>query len=123
MTLVHQVLSRCQLQINALRLENDTDFPAQATRILRGIVSENDGTTGNGDHQGRKDPKERCFSASVRAEESKQLRGPNVKGDAIQCGALAVAVHNVTYSNGGRADFFRSSGSGYGEGWCVGGQR
>ena len=99
MPLMPQIFRRRQLYVYTLGLEHDTDMTAQFVRIFRGVISENDGTSADWNHQRRKNAKHRGLAAAVRPEQSKQLGMTNVKRNAVQSSVIAIAVHEVLNGN------------------------
>ena len=113
MSLVPEIFIGGQFQIDALRLEDDADMPAERSRLANRIQSDNCGAPRTRHHQGRKNPEESSLSAAVRAEQPKQFRGTNVKGNSVERGSILIAVYQVPNCNysrlGRRSEKFRGS--------------
>ena len=52
-------------------------------------------------HQGGKNPEERGLAAAVRTEQAEQLRRTHVERNAVQSGAVLVAMHQILDGNDG----------------------
>ena len=65
MTLVAQILSRGQLYVNTLSLENDTDVASQFAGIFRDVISQNYRTAADWNHQRRQDSEHCGLTAAV----------------------------------------------------------
>ena len=95
----HQVLFRCELDVDALLLEDDADLAANFAGFFGDIVSHDERAAAGGNHQCREDAKGRSLAASVGAEQSKDLRRANLKRNACQRCALAVLMAQVLQLN------------------------
>src|SRR3954466_5702989 len=101
MSLMPEVLVGREFQIDALRLEYDSDLSAQRGWILSGVAAHHQRVAGSRDHQGRQDTKQSGFAAAVGAEQPEQFRGADVERNTIQRGAVFVAVNQILYGNDG----------------------
>src|SRR5579862_6341429 len=101
MSLVPQILVGGKFGIDALRLEDDADLAPQTGWILRRIAAHHEGAAGGGNHQGGKNPKQRGLAAAVGTEQAEQFRRTHVERDAVERGAIFVAVNEILYGNDG----------------------
>src|SRR5947207_13454218 len=92
MPLMPQVLRRRELQVNALRLKNNSDFPPHAHRISHDIMPHQRGGTVRWQHQRGKDSEERGLAAAVRTKQSENFSRPDVKADTVERSAVAIAM-------------------------------
>ena len=91
----HQVLFRRQLDVDALRLEDDADIAPHQCRLARYIVAHDQGASAGGHHQGRENAEGRGFAAAVGAEQAENLGGTHLEGDASQRDSISVLVAEV----------------------------
>ena len=111
MSLMPEIFVGGEFQVDALGLKDHADLAPQARRFLRGVAAHDGGASGGRKHQGGKNPEERGLAAAVGAEQAEQFRGAHVERNAVQSGAVAVAMHQVLYGNDGldgRMSYFRS---------------
>src|SRR5437762_3455081 len=105
MSLVTQVLSGSQFNVDALRLEYNANLSAQAAWIGGGVMAHDDGVSFGRQHQ-RGENTEQCgFAASIWTEQSKQLSLPYTERNTVQRHALVVAVTELV-----EHDHFATSG-------------
>src|SRR6185312_4263789 len=120
MALMHEVLGGRKLHVHALRLEDDTDASAHLVWLHHGIKAENARASAAWDHERAQYAEKRGFAAAIRSKKSKNFRGPNVKGDAVQRDAIVIAVpQRLNLNSGGVAcsalqKIFRRAGEDFG---------
>ncbi len=88
-----------ELGVNALGLEDDADVAAQRSGLANGVEAGDRGAAGSGDHERGKDAEQSGLAAAVRAEQSEKFGGANVEGDAVEGGAILVAMDEVANGN------------------------
>lgn len=99
MSLMPEVLVGGEFGIDALRLKDDTDVAAQGSGLANGVDADDGGAARGWDHECGKDPKQSGLTAAVRAEESEEFGGANVKRDALERGAILIAMDDVSDGN------------------------
>jgi hypothetical protein len=92
-----------QLYIDARRLEDDADVAAQSSGLANSVESGDGGAAGRGNHERGKDPEQRRLAAAIRAEQSEQFGRPDLERNAIQGGAVLVAMDEIANGNYGPA--------------------
>src|SRR5208282_376466 len=102
-SLMPEVLVGGELEVDALGLEDDADMAAQRSGLANGVEAGDGGAAGSGDHEGGKYAEESGLAAAVRAEKAEKFGGVNVEGDAIERGAVLIAVDEVANDNDGLA--------------------
>jgi hypothetical protein len=105
-SLVPEVFVGGELEVDALRLKNDTDVAAQGSGLTNGIEAGDHGAARSGDHERGKNSKESCLAAAVWAEQSKKLGRADIERDAVKRGALLVAMDKIANGNNGLARSF-----------------
>src|SRR3954447_7212379 len=90
-----EVLGGGEFDVNALRLEHDSDVAAKLIWLCGSVVAKDHSAAPHGDHQGGENAKERGLAAAVGAEQSKEFRGPHLERHAIQRGTILIAMDNV----------------------------
>src|SRR3977135_1573047 len=103
MSLMAKVLGCGELDVDTLRLEDDSNVTSQTVWILGGVESQDEGAARNRDHQSRKNTKQSCFAAAIRSKQSEQFGWADVKGNAIQRATISVAMHKIWNRNYGRS--------------------
>ena len=116
MSLMPKILVGRELQVDALGLKDHADLPAQARWFLRRIAAHDGGAAGGRKHQGGKNPEERGLAAAVGAEQAEQFRRTHVERNAVQSGAVLIAMHQVLDGNDGPDGSGRYFRSGVGDG-------
>ena len=112
-SLVTQVLVGGELTIDALGLKDNTNLASQAVRVLGSVASHDEGMTGGGQHQGRKNPEERSFATTIWTEQPEEFRRSDLERNTIQSGTAFVAVNDILNGNysiahGGGGSRFRT---------------
>ena len=79
MALVRQILSGRQLHIDTLCLKNNSDLAPQAVWIAGHVESHDGSSPAHRNHEGRKNPEQSRFSATIRSKQSKQLGSPHIE--------------------------------------------
>lgn len=105
-SLMPEVFVGGELWVNALGLEDDANVAAQGSGLVDGVKAGDRGAAGSGDHERGKNAEESGFAAAVRAEEAEEFGGANVEGDAVERGAVLIAMDETADGNYGLARMF-----------------
>src|SRR5579863_10435682 len=122
MPLVPKILCGGEFHVDALSLEDYANLATQIVGIARYVESHDLGAPAGWNHQRGKIAKQRCFAATIWAQQSKQLSGPNVERHTIQRGTVTITVHNILHRNNrwlNRNVCFRAGD----RVWCFGSHR
>ena len=113
MSLMTEVLGRREFQIDALRLEDDTDLAPQLAGFAGGIASEYERASTDWHHERRKNAEHGGLSAAVGSEQAEELRWTDIERDPIQSRAVSVAVGEIANRNNCRSgrSFFEDRAS------------
>ena len=103
MSLMPEILASGQLGVDALRLEHDADAAAQRSGFADGVKAGDHRRARRGHHERGKNAEERRFAAAVGAEQAKEFCWTNVERNAVERGAVLVAVNQIANLNDGRA--------------------
>ena len=98
-----EILIGGELGIDTLGLKDDSDASTQSSGLAHGVEAGNRGAAGSRHHERRKNAKQSCLAAAVRPEQTKKLGGANVERDAVEGGAVLVAMDEVANGNDGLA--------------------
>jgi len=90
-----------QLGIDALGLEHHADLATEVRGVLCSVTTHDEGAASGGDHQCGKDAEERGLAAAIGTEEPEEFGGADIKGDAVERGAVFVAMDEVLYGDNG----------------------
>src|SRR3954470_13949368 len=94
MALMHQVLSRGELHIDALRLGHYADASAYFVGLRYGIETGDASSAAGRNHQRAQNSEKRCLAAAVRTQESEGRSGVDIKGNGIESHAFAITVRD-----------------------------
>src|ERR1700690_1709099 len=75
-SLMPEVFVGGQLCVDALRLKDDADVPAQCPGLADGVDARDRGAAGSGDHERGKNPEQSRLAPAVRAGPAKEFGGP-----------------------------------------------
>ena len=111
MSLMPQILGGRELDVDALGLEDDADLAAQAAGSCAASQPMIGGAAAAGNHQRGENAKQRGLAAAIGPEQAEQFCGAHVEGDAVQRGAVPIAMDQILYGNNGRAEAGVTSGA------------
>src|SRR5271170_4451853 len=100
MSLVLQIFRDGEFEVDAARLEDDTELLAHSIRVARDVEALNASAPAGRRHQRGEDAKERGFAAAVRAEEAEDLTGAHLEAEAVEREALSVAMGQAVEHDG-----------------------
>ena len=99
MPLMPQIFVGGEFRVYALGLEYNPKVPPERCRLAHRVEANNRGDSRCRHHESGENPKERRLAASIRAKQSEQFGGLHIERYAVKCGAILVAMHNVTNRN------------------------
>ena len=82
-------------EVDALRLEDDADMAAQCSGLADGVEAGDRGAAGSRDHERGKNTEQSSLAAAVRAEQTEEFGRLNVERNAVQRGAVLIAVDEI----------------------------
>jgi hypothetical protein len=101
MSLMPEIFVGRELEVDTLRLEDDTNLPPHPRWFLCRVATHDGGAPGRRNHQCGKDPEERGLAAAVRTQQAEQFCGAHVERNSVQGRAVFVAMHQILYGNDG----------------------
>jgi hypothetical protein len=100
MSLMPEIFVGRELGIDALGLKDDANVAAQRTGLANGVKPGDHSAAGSRNHERGKNAEESSFTAAIRAEQTEKFSWANFKRDAVQSGAVMIAMHEVANGNG-----------------------
>src|SRR5208283_4301867 len=100
-SLMPEVFVGGQLGVDTLGLEDNADVAAQGSGLADGVEAGDRGAARGRDHERRKNAEESSFAAAVGAEQPEEFSRANFKGNAVERGAVLIAMHQIANSNNG----------------------
>src|SRR5271163_3594601 len=92
MSLVLQIFRDGEFEVDAARLEDDTELLAHSIWVARDVEALNAGAPASRRHQRGEDAKERRLAAAVGAQQSEDLTGAHLEAEAVERETLSVAM-------------------------------
>src|SRR5215510_12807152 len=103
MPLMPQIFCRSQFDVDALLLKHHTNPTTHFIRLPGCVKSADQCLSSSGQHQRRKNAKERCFAAAVGAQKAEDFSREHIKRYSLEGRALPVAVPELFDPNDGHA--------------------
>src|SRR5580692_6515862 len=122
MSLMPEILSSREFNVDAWCLEDHSNVAAKTVRVTGDVEPHNLGAPANRNHESGKYAKQRGFSAAIRPQQSEEFGATHIEGDAIQRSSVTITMHDIAHGNNCRLDGDFGLGTSDSK-WGLGGHR
>src|SRR5580692_7462847 len=99
MSLMPEILSSREFNVDAWCLEDHSNVAAKTVRVTGDVEPHNLGAPANRNHESGKYAKQRGFSAAIRPQQSEEFGPTHIEGDAIQRSSVTITMHDIAHGN------------------------